>query len=267
MNPDPLARYLMRLPTLITFFFSVMLVTFFRELAVIFQLSTDPKFDWSTPADALILISFLATLFFVVAVWLAYSLLIERFPYTLDYGLFYFDVARFSVLYLVFSFAFLAGHPPSYIYYIVALARLASDDGRMARLPSASHPGRRTYQNAARTYSGHLLRMGTYLVLAVAYYLCCRTRVGSLRAMGHAKPVRGSHQRCCWSIWNARRLNDVRHKAIEASKAAELARAAARRTVADVVARSTLPWRFAPWRSLSTRWRGTRSLRPGGEAG
>ena len=41
MNPDPLARYLQRLPTLITFFFSVMLVTFFRELMVTFQLTTE----------------------------------------------------------------------------------------------------------------------------------------------------------------------------------------------------------------------------------
>ena len=55
MNPDPLARYLQRLPTLITFFFSVMLVTFFRELMVTFQLTTDPKFDWSTPGQALII--------------------------------------------------------------------------------------------------------------------------------------------------------------------------------------------------------------------
>ncbi len=79
MNPDPLARYLQRLPTLITFFFSVMLVTFFRELMVTFQLTTNPTFDLSTPGHVLVVVSFIATLFFVVAVWLSYSLL-ARLP-------------------------------------------------------------------------------------------------------------------------------------------------------------------------------------------
>lgn len=222
MNPDPLARYLMRLPTLITFFFSVMLVTFFRELAVIFQLSTDPKFDWSTPADALILLSFLATLFFVVAVWLAYSLLIERFPYTLHYGVFYFDVARFSVLYLIFSFAFLAGHPPNYIYYIVALAvwHLMMAGWHAYRL--------RHIEGAERTeraadVRGHLLRMGTYLILAIIYYFAVVSAWQGSQPWGlHSAVVVITSLLLVY--WNARRLSDMRHKAIEASKAAELAR-------------------------------------------
>ncbi len=225
MNPDPLARYLMRLPTLITFFFSVMLVTFFRELAVTFQLSTDPKFDWSTPADALILISFLATLFFVVAVWLAYSLLIERFPYTLDYGLFYFDVARFSVLYLIFSFAFLAGHPPSYIYYIVALAvwHLMMVGWHAYRLRHIQGIER---SERSADMRGHALRMGTYLVLAVAYYLFVM-RVWEATEPWAMQSMFVVLTSALLVFWNARRLNDVRHKAIEASKAADLANAAA----------------------------------------
>ena len=121
MNPDPLVRYLQRLPTLITFFFSVMLVTVFRELSVTFHWTTDPSFDINNPSHILIVVAFLATLFFVVSVWLAYSLLIERFPYTLHYGVFFFDVARFSILFIIFNFAFLAGNPPHYVDYILML--------------------------------------------------------------------------------------------------------------------------------------------------
>ena len=220
MNSDPLVRYLMRLPALITFFFSVMLVTFFRELATVFDLTTNPNFDASTPADALILVSFLATLFFVVAVWLAYSLLIERFPYTLDYGVFYFDVARFSVLYLIFSFAFLAGHPPSYIYYLMTLVlwHLMMAGWHAYRLRHITGTERAERRADMR---GHVVRMATYLVIAIAYVLLV-VRPWSLAQPWAVHSLLVMLTSTLLVFWNARRLNNVRYKALEASKAAAM---------------------------------------------
>jgi hypothetical protein len=218
MNPDPLARYLQRLPTLITFFFSVMLVTVFREMSTIFHWTTSPSFDIRNPSHVLTVVAFAATLFFVVSVWLAYSLLIERFPYTLDYAVFFFDVVRFSVLFMIFNFAFLAGNPPNYGYYIAAL-------GVFHLLMAGWHTYRLRYiQGAERSeriadISGHLLRMGTYFVLAIIYYVLV------------ALPWEASQP---WSLhaalvvitsvllvyWNARRLGELKHKALQAQELA-----------------------------------------------
>ena len=225
MNPDPLARYLQRLPTLITFFFSVMLVTFFRELMVTFDLSTGPTFDLSTPGDALIVVSFAATLFFVVAVWLSYSLLIERFPYTLDYSVFLFDVARFSVLYFIFSFAFLAGHPPEFWYYILALsvfhAMMAGWHGNRLRHIQGPERGER-----AADVRGHLLRAGTYFLLAAIYVVAVTLRWQDAQPWTiHSAMVIVT---CALLVfWNVRRLNEMKAKALQAQAAAKQQQAAA----------------------------------------
>ena len=219
MNPDPLARYLQRLPTLITFFFSVMLVTFFREFMVTFKLTTGPVFDLSTPANVLIVISFIATLFFVVSVWLSYSLLIERFPYTLDYSVFFFDVIRFSVLYFIFSFSFLAGNPPNYFYYIGALAVFHL-------LMVGWHTNRlRHYQGTERTervadIRGHLLRAGTYFLLAVIYYVTVTLRWEASQPWAlHSALVVIT---CVLLVyWNAKRLGEMKAKALAAQAAAK----------------------------------------------
>jgi hypothetical protein len=225
MNPDPLARYIQRLPALITFFFSVMLVTFFRELMVTFNLSTNPTFDWSTPGHALIIVSFVATLFFVVAVWLSYSLLIERFPYTLDYSVFLFDVARFSVLYLIFSFSFLAGHPPDYWYFMLGLAvfhaMMAGWHGYRLRRIQGSERSER-----AADVRGHLLRAGTYFLLAVIYIVAVTLRWQDAQPWTiHSALVIVT---CVLLVfWNARRLNEMKAKALQAQTAAKQQQAAA----------------------------------------
>ena len=219
MNPDPLARYLQRLPTLITFFFSVMLVTFFRELMVTFNLSINPTFDWSTPGHALIIVSFIATLFFVVAVWLSYSLLIERFPYTLDYSVFLFDVARFSVLYMIFSFSFLAGHPPNYYYFMLGLAlfhaMMAGWHGyRLRRIQGPERSER------AADVRGHLLRSGTYFLLAAIYVVTVTMRWETAQPWAiHTVLVLVT---CVLLVfWNARRLMEMKAKALQAQAAAK----------------------------------------------
>ena len=68
--------------------------------------------------------------------------------------------------------------------------------------------------------------MGTYLVLAVAYYLFV-VRVWEVSEPWAMQSLFVVLTSALLVFWNARRLNDVRHKAIEASKAAELAKAAA----------------------------------------
>lgn len=225
MNPDPLARYIQRLPTLITFFFSVMLVTFFRELMATFQLTTNPTFDWSTPGHALTVVSFIATMFFVVAVWLSYSLLIERFPYTLDYSVFLFDVARFSVLYMIFSFSFLAGRPPDYYFFMLGLAlfhaMMAGWHGN--RLRHIQGPER---AERAADVRGHLLRSGTYFGLAVIYYVAVMVRWDAAQPWAiHSVLVLLT---CALLVfWNSRRLMEMKAKALAVQAAAKQQQAAA----------------------------------------
>jgi len=225
MNPDPIARYLQRLPTFITFFFSIMLVTVFRELSVMFHWTTGPTFDIRNLSHDLIVVGFLATLFFVVSVWLAYSLLIERFPYTLDYTTFFFDVVRFSVLFMIFDFVFLAGNPPYYGYYIVML-------GVFHVLMAGWHTYRLRYiQGVERVeriadIRGHMLRMGTYFVLAIIYYVFVALRWQASQPWGlHAAIVVITSVLLVY--WNVRRLGELKVKALQAQEAAKSQPAAA----------------------------------------
>lgn len=214
MAPDSLARYLQRLPTLITFFFSVMLVTVFRELSATFGWTTAPSFDIGNLGHVLIALSFVATLFFVVTVWLSYSLLIERFPYTLDYTVFFFDVARFSVLYMIFNFAFLAGHPPHYLAYpaMVSAFHLLMAAWHSYRLPHVAGAER---GERARDVGGHLLRTGTYALLAATYYFTVTMRwEASEPWLLHALLVVVTSGLLVY--WNARRLHEMKAKAGQA---------------------------------------------------
>ena len=218
MNPDPLARYLARLPTFITFFFSVMLVTVFKELASIFAWTTGPSFSILNPAHALITISFLATLFFVIAVWLSYSLLIERFPYTLEYGEFIFDVVRFSVLYMVFNFAFLAGHPPYYFYFIGSLGafHLLMGGWHAERMRHCEGAERTEHLNDVR---GHGMRAGIYFVIAIAYFVTVTLNWQATQSWGvHAAFVVVTSGLLVF--WNLKRLMDMRAKAQQSHAAA-----------------------------------------------
>jgi hypothetical protein len=220
MNPNPIARYLQRLPTFITFFFSVMLVAVFNHLAAIFNWTTGPTFDIRNGNDDLIVVSFLATLFFVVSVWLAFSLLIERFPYTLDYTMFFFDVVRFSVLFMIYNFAFLAGNPPYYWYYIVML-------GVFHLLMAGWHTYRlRAIQREERVeriadIRGHLIRVGSYFLLAIIYIVLVTVRWQETQPFElHAILVIITSALVVY--WNVLRLLEVKAKAVKAQRAAEV---------------------------------------------
>jgi hypothetical protein len=212
MTPDAVTRYLNRLPTLITFFFSVMLVTVFRELSVVFDWTRAPSFRPLDVSHVLIALAFAATLFFVVSVWLSYSLLIERFPYTLDYSVFFFDVARFSVLFMIFNFAFLAGRPPQYLHYLAMLGvfhlMMAGWHGyRLRRIAGAERSER------AADVRGHLLRAGTYLALAAAYYVLVTLRWEAAEPWAlHTALVVGASALLVY--WNARRLGEMKAKVV-----------------------------------------------------
>jgi hypothetical protein len=219
MNPDPIARYLQRLPTFVTFFFSIMLVNVFSKLSVLFNWSTGPTFDIRNLSHDLIVVSFLVTLFFVVSVWLSFSLLIERFPYTLDYSGFFFDVVRFSVLFMIFNFAFLAGNPPYYGYYLAML-------GAFHALMAGWHAYRlRRFQGVERVertadIQGHVLRMGTYFVLAILYYVTVALRWQTDQPWAlHAAIVVITSTLLVY--WNVRRLGEVKAKALQAQEAAK----------------------------------------------
>ncbi len=218
MTPDALTRYLNRLPTLITFFFSVMLVTVFRELSVVFDWTRAPSFRPLDVSHVLIALAFAATLFFVVSVWLSYSLLIERFPYTLDYSVFFFDVARFSVLFMIFNFAFLAGRPPHYMHYLAMLGvfHLMMAGWHGYRLRRIAGPER---SERAADVRGHLLRAGTYLALAVAYYVLVTLRWEAAEPWAlHTAFVVGASALLVY--WNARRLGEMKAKVVATQAAA-----------------------------------------------
>jgi hypothetical protein len=121
MSPEALSRYLQKLPNFITFFFSSMLVRTLGEVGTILKFTTEPEFQNVGWDVWLTVFSFCTTLYFVVFSWLAYNLLIERFPYSANLSLFFLDVGRFVVLYAILNFSFLANHPPRYVYFIVSL--------------------------------------------------------------------------------------------------------------------------------------------------
>ena len=219
MNPDPIARYLQRLPTFVTFFFSIMLVSVFNKLSTLFNWSAGPSFDIRNLSHDLIIVGFVATLFFVVSVWLSFALLIERFPYTLDYTVFFFDVARFSLLFIIFNYSFLAGTPPYYGYYLGALGifHLMMAGWHTYRMRSIQGEERAERTDDIR---GHLLRMGTYFVLGIIYYVFVAIPWQASKPMGlHAAIVVVTSGLVVY--WNARRLVEMKAKARHAQEAAK----------------------------------------------
>jgi hypothetical protein len=224
MNPDPIARYLQRLPTFVTFFFSIMLVSVFNKLSTLFNWSNGPTFDILNLSQDLIVVGFIATLFFVVSVWLSFALLIERFPYMLDYTVFFFDVTRFSVLFVIFNYAFLAGNPPYYVHYLAMLG--------VFHLLMAGWHTYRLRKNQAEEGSerisdirGHLMRMGTYFILAIIYYVVVALPWPTSKPWGlHAAFVVITSMLLVY--WNVRRLAEIKNKAQQAQEAAKALEAA-----------------------------------------
>lgn len=122
MDNNVLSKVLMRLPNLITLFFSLTLVTGFRLLNDRFHWNTAPDFDITDWNDVLVLASFLTTLVFIVTAWLGFSVLIERVPYHGSFGRFLFDTARFSAIFPLLMWSFLAEKPEHFHVYTFGLA-------------------------------------------------------------------------------------------------------------------------------------------------
>jgi hypothetical protein len=122
MSPTIAVRVTQRIPNLLTLFFSISLVLGFSSLANYFEWRTAPSFDIRDPRDVLVMLGFATTLYFVISVWLAFSVLVERNPYTLSFGRFYFDAARFGLMFAILMWSFLAGEPPYFQHYVFGLA-------------------------------------------------------------------------------------------------------------------------------------------------
>jgi hypothetical protein len=169
MASTPAQRVALRIPNLLTLFFSISLVLGFSSLANHFNWRTDPSFDIRDWADVLVLLGFLTTLYFVTSVWLAYSVLLERNPYALSFGRFYFDAARFGLMFAILMWSFLAGQPAQFQHYIFGLAfwhlmMAAWYVNQMRATEGSAHAERR------RDLRIHGLSCLVYFVLGVVYY-------------------------------------------------------------------------------------------------
>lgn len=103
-----MARVLIRLPNLITLLFSLTLVAGFKLLNDRFHWNTAPSFTLTEWNDVLVLLSFLSTLLFIVTAWLGFNILVERVPYQDSFNRFLFDAARFSAMFPLLMWSFLA---------------------------------------------------------------------------------------------------------------------------------------------------------------
>ena len=106
--PSLMARVLVRLPNLITLLFSLTLVAGFKLLNDRFHWSTAPSFTLTEWNDVLVLLSFLSTLLFIFTAWLGFNILVERVPYKDSFNRFLFDAARFSAMFPLLMWSFLA---------------------------------------------------------------------------------------------------------------------------------------------------------------
>ncbi|HLI50288.1 MAG TPA: hypothetical protein VKU87_00745 [Thermomicrobiaceae bacterium] len=202
-------RFLGRLPQLITFFFSLTLVNGFRVLSDTYHWTTQPSFKFNDPGQYLIAVSFVVTLVWIVTAWLGYSLLIERVPYTLGFGRFFFDVARFSLMFALLNFTFLAGQKNGYQIYLFTLAIFHF----MMVAWYFDQERQTTDATRQKMYGGdvrsHGFRALTYLVLGLVFYFGVATRstgtgTDSLRyAILIVTFV-------LMTVWNVRRLADLR---------------------------------------------------------
>jgi len=213
MVSRPSTRFLQRLPQLITFFFSLTLVNGFRILADTFHWSTQPTFDFGDPSQVLVVVSFFVTLFWIVTAWLGYSLLVERYPYTLDLTRFFFDVARFCLMFAVLNFAFLAGKGTSYHVYVFTVAlfylMMALWNVREAgRIGEAAR--RREREGDAR---GHGVRFLTFLAIGLVYYLGVTLGLaGSASLAVRYCTIIASF--AALVVWNLRRISELRAYAL-----------------------------------------------------
>lgn len=206
-------RFLQRLPQFITLFFSLTMVNAFRLLADTYSWPTGPQFDLSNSSHVLIALSFSATLFWIVTAWLGYSLLTERYPYTLDLYRFLFDVVRFSMIFALMNLAFLAGRIESYHNFILTLGlwHALMAGWYLWRLHEIKDVAR--HQETQRDAASHGMRFATYLILGVAYYFGVATRVTDPSAeILRYIIVAATLLLMMW--WNIRRIRDFKERLV-----------------------------------------------------
>jgi len=161
METNILSKVLIRLPNLITLFFSLTLVTGFRLLNDRFHWNTAPSFDITEWNDVLVLISFLTTLLFIVTAWLGFSVLIERVPYQGSFNRFLFDTARFSAIFPILMWSFLAESPLHFQLYVWGLAAWHFAMALWYIWPML-------FGRAHRT--GHSIDLNSHIVISVIYF-------------------------------------------------------------------------------------------------
>jgi hypothetical protein len=214
--PTPIeARFVARLPQFITMFFSFTMVGFFRTFTDTFHFTTAPSFNIRDGSQDLIVISFFVTLFWIVTAWIGYSMLIERYPYTLDLGRFFFDIARFSLLNFQMNFAFLAGQIAYFQVYIFSIGLWHAMMMFWYILRARRPAGTGGRPEAQRDAVSHGLRMGTYVVLGLLYYFLVATRV----ALPGANVLRFVIAGVTFAImvaWNFRRIREITARAVVA---------------------------------------------------
>lgn len=213
-TPTATARFLQRLPQFITLFFSITLVNGFRIFADTFHWSTQPTFDFRDPSQLMVAASFILTLFWVVTAWLGYSLLIERYPYTLHFSRFFFDVARFVIMFALINFSFLAGKAESYHIFVftLAISHLLMTGWHIEQIRNAEGiEQRRERQSDAR---GHALRFFTYLLLGLLYYfgVAVRSGEGFSEAVHYGIVVMTL---VAMTVWNVKRLSELKEYALK----------------------------------------------------
>ncbi|WP_426061841.1 hypothetical protein [Hymenobacter sp. B1770] len=168
MDASTLQKVLVRLPNLITLFFSLTLVTGFRLLNDHFHWNTSPTFDTSSWHDAIVLISFLVTLVFIITAWLGFSTLIERVPYAHSFNRFLFDAARISALFPIIMWSFLADNPTKYQVFVWGLAGWHLFMTSWYVWPLLLGKGSRTGHRSDLT--SHALISAIYFGLGLAFY-------------------------------------------------------------------------------------------------
>ncbi len=206
MTTTPTSRFLQHLPQFVTFFFALTLVNGFRLLADTFDWSTRPTFDISDPAQLLTAVSFSVTLFWIVTAWMGYSLLIERYPYTLEFGRFFFDIVRFSIMFALINFCFLVNTAARYHVFIFTLAffhvMMAGWYGKQGSVVTSPEQRGEHWRDARQ----HTLQFLSYLLLGLIYYLGVAVRPDALLAeMIHY--VVALVTSVVMIIWNIRRLS------------------------------------------------------------
>ncbi|GAB2558148.1 hypothetical protein [Spirosoma aerophilum] len=169
MEANTLSKVLVRLPNLITLFFSLTLVTGFRLLNDRFHWNTGPTFDITKWNDVLVLVSFLTTLLFIVTAWLGFSVLIERVPYKDSFNRFLFDTARFSALFPLLMWSFLAESPSQFQVYTWGLATWHLVMAVWYIWPTLFGQSQRTGHSADML--SHVIICAVYYALGIAYYL------------------------------------------------------------------------------------------------